>query len=638
MARKRLTAVLVAAAALGSTAPAAVAQPEPDLPKDAALVATTPSGARMFAFDHKRKLCTAFLAPRERRSFALGDCQRPVHSLRYLQLGETGYPHRSYHHGIVEPDVASIELVLPRGRTVRAETSAGAAYTGRYAGKVRFVIAEVRGNGVEDEPRYIRQFDASGALLALADTYGFEDDVIGRRRQLGRGRAGGLPWSLRAFRVRMLASLPGEIERFVAGTCVDVRRLGRVRDRSLFNPRSGRARACVNPERRGGEEYGLDQDCELGVITTGIVSPDTRAVVAVLGDGSTRRVPLRRLPARLGGGRAFGIALGPRVALRRLVVFGQGRRRVVQRDVGPGSVRCTADGFVAFFSGLEPAAPHGPTALTVYDDGVQLCATLGRPSDHPDECRYPPIGLEEAWILTRRHGDRKLVAGIVPAAVVEAVVELRGGRRIPVDLAAHGTYAGRYSSAVRLFTLDLSAGDSLEEVHLVDAHGRRSDVYGYEEPPPLGPRRLVVGGPPGLRLRAQLRGSGREIFDSYLCISLGGGDCSFGYGGSVLVRSDCNPRRLVVWGLLPPGVTGVTVETDRGDFRARVRRLPRALRQRVPARPRYLRRIQPVAAFVLALPAKAEPRTLVLSGRKTTRGRLSLPPASEQCGYDDFRF
>jgi hypothetical protein len=626
MARKRLTAALVTAVALGSLAPAAIAQPdEPRLPKDAALVASTPSGARMFAFDEKRKLCVAFLGPREPRSFAYPACGRPTHGLRDLELDQTGYRHRSYHHGVVEPEVASIELVLSRGRTVRAETSAG-AYTGRYAGKVRFVIAEVRNQGRAREPRYIRLFDAAGTLLALADTFGIDESVAGSPRELSRDTAGAARWSLRALRVRFLASLPGQIERFVEASCVDVRRLGRIEQRTIGSPQRSHARACVSPEGRRQSAYGFEQDCDLGAIATGIVPPGTRAVVAVLGDGSTRRVALRRLPAAQGGGRAFGIALGPRVALRRLVVVGKDGRRVVRRGAGPGSIRCSDEGFVGFFDGSEPAVPHGPAALTVYDDGVLLCATLGRPSAHPDECRYPPFALGDAWILTRSHGGRKLVAGIVPAEVVGAVVELHGGREIPMEPAPDGTYAGRYSSTLRLFTLEVDAEARIEEVQLFDARGRRADEYVYEAPPAVGPRRVVVGGPPGLRLRAQWRGSPRELLRSYLCISLGSGECTYGLTLGASVHADCNPRRLVLWGLLPRGRTAVTIETDRGDFRARVRRLPPALRQHVPARRRFLRQYLPAAAFVLALPPGAEPRALVVSGRRTSRKTLRLPP------------
>jgi hypothetical protein len=638
MGRKRLAAAAVPLAALALAAPADAQ--EPRLPKDAPVVATTPAGARMFAFDYKRKLCTAFLAPRERRVFAYPSCERPSHDLRQLDLGETSYPQRSFHHGIVEPEVASVELVFGRGRTARADTSDGAAYTGRYAGKVRFVIVEERGRLGGPDPAYVRLFDAAGVLLALADTYTIGERPVARPRELARGRAAGTPWAFRALRMRVLASVPGDEERFVRLSCVDVRRRGRISARGLSIPTRNHARACLSREGRSRSAYAFDQDCALGGIVTGIVPPRTRAVVAVLGDGRSRRVPLRRLPAIQPRGRAFALVLGPRVALRRLLVLGRdGGREVVTGGMGPGSIRCGLDGvIVAFSRGDEPEAARGPLGLTVYDDGVQLCATLARPTDHPDECRYPPVAPDDAWVLSRTSDGRRLVAAIVPAGVVRATVELRDGRRMRLDTTAIPGYGGRWAGALRVFTLELTRRASIEEIYLFDARGRRTRAYYFDDPPPFGPRRLVIGGSPGLRLRGQWHGSPREPFGSYLCMTLGPGECSFGSALVSSVRADCAPRRLVVWGLVPRAVRDLAVDTDQGEIPAHVEPLPRPLRPRLPRRPGYLRRYQAVAAFIVVIPPGARPRAIVVAAGRTARVPLRLPSAAEQCGYDDFVF
>jgi hypothetical protein len=150
---------------------------------------------------------------------------------------------------------------------------------------------------------------------------------------------------------------------------------------------------------------------------------------------------------------------------------------------------------------------------------------------------------------------------------------------------------------------------------------------------------VVVGGPPGLRLRAQrqrLATSGP--FSSYLCVSLGATECSFGAVFFTHVTADCRLGRLIFWGLLGRGSREVTAVTDLGAFHARVRRLPRALRTVTPATPRWARLFAPVAAFTLAIPRRARSSAVVISGRREARHALRLPPASAQCGYDDFLF
>jgi hypothetical protein len=636
MGRKRLIAVLVVVLVIAAVTPGAAAQ-VPSVPKDAPVVAgPTPSGARLVAFDDKRRLCLALLSRHERRAFAYPQCERPRHSLREVNLDSGATNRVAQHWGVVEPEVASVDLVLRRGRSVHVPTSEGAAYKGQYAGKVRFLVAEVRGGFRFMSARYLRLYDAAGTLLGLGDAYGAESRV-GRSRELARGTTSGAPWSFEALRMRQLASLPGQEERFVELSCVEVRRRGSLRapTRDFYDARS-RARTCVNPEvRRSVAELQLDQECSrLGLVATGIVTPEVQAVVAVLGDGSRRPLLLRRVP---GGGHAFALVVGRRVALRRLVgVTRGGGRRLLRDSAGPGVLRCGDSGALVFSYDLRPFLPSGPIALRVYDDGVELCATLGLPTRHPDECSYPPIAPEDAWILTRTEGERKLLAGIVPGDVKTAVVELHGGERITVATGPASGYAGRYAGSLRFFTLELAADATVWRIRVVDTHGRRATVRYGERPPPAGPRRLVVGGLRGLRLWVELYELSGTGFSPYLCVRLGRSECSFAAAFGPALRVDCSPRRVVLWGLLPRGASGIAVETDRGRFAGRVRALPRGLRPRRPARQRSLRRIEPVSAYVLTVPGRAKPKALLVTGRRNSRERLRLPSAAAQCGYEDF--
>jgi hypothetical protein len=366
-------------------------------------------------------------------------------------------------------------------------------------------------------------------------------------------------------------------------------------------------------------------------VATGIVSREVGAVAAVLGDGTRRRLRLRRLPS---GGRAFALVVGRDVALRRLVALKRdGGREVLLSGLGPGRLRCGDSGAVGFAFGWPPPAPTGPMGLTVYDDGVQLCATLGRPAPHPAECRYPPIAPEDAWVLTRTEGDRKLLAGIVPGDITTAIVVLSSGERRVVTTGPQPGYGGRYAGVLRSFTVELPSRAGVRSIRVFDARGRRTTVR-YGELPPAGPPRLVVGGPPALHLWVEPYELSGSPFLPYLCVRLGRSECSFAAAYEPALRVDCSPRRIVLWGLLPRGVSGIALDTDRGEFAGRVRKLPRALRR--PAKSRLLRRIQPVSGYVLTVPGAATPKALLVTGRRESRTRLRVPSAAEQCGYEDY--
>jgi hypothetical protein len=348
-------------------------------------------------------------------------------------------------------------------------------------------------------------------------------------------------------------------------------------------------------------------------------------------------VPLRDLPPAHGPGRAFALVLGKRIAIRRLVALkDDGRREVIDRRRGPGAARCGEGGSLLFvFGDYEVATPRGPVALTVYDDGPLLCATLGRVTRHPGECRHPPLDPYESWILTRPSGHTRLVAGVVPHEVARAVVKLEGGARIAVDTSAEAFYGGQYSGRVRFFTLELPRRQRMRAIRLLDSAGNGlSTIPSEDQFRPAGPARVVLRGPHGLRLSARRFGS-RDITHGYLCIRLGRGTCGSPFAGDVGVRAHCDPRGLVLWGTLPRAASAVTVETDHGDVAATVSRLPRALRDRPKSKPHFFRELAASSVFMAVLPPRMSPTGVRLGGRSSLHRRVQLPPASAQCGYDD---
>jgi hypothetical protein len=453
--------------------------------------------------------------------------------------------------------------------------------------------------------------------------------------ELAHGALRGKRWSLRAFRRQTLAPLPGNEERFVLETCVQLRS-----PRSVIGGGLETTRACIHPDdMRARESFALDQRCDrIGITGAGMVASDVRAVVAVLGDGAVRRLPLRALPRGYAERRAFALVLGRRTAVRRIVaLIRDGHHRVLQGSIGPARLRCGYSASVLYLFSDEPPTPRGPAALTVYDEGIWICATLGRPTRQPGECRRPPLDAEDAWMMSRRQGGRDFIAGVVPAAVKQAVVQLRSGGRIVVEAQPDQDYNGRYASVLRFFSVSLEPGQSVAAIRLVDSSGRRFTARGFfDEPRGTTPPRVVVPGPLSLRLRANWLGWPGEP-DAWLCLRLGSAECGFSSTFGIQGIADCAPRRLVLWGVLPRGRSSVTIETDRGDVRARVRPLPAALREQ-RAQPRFIRRFAGVSAFVAAVPGNAIPTGLVIGGRRPHRRRLVLPPASAQCGYEDFLF
>lgn len=637
----RTVAALIAWVALGALAPAALSappqpggwttypphQPEtrpappPETPRNAAVVAgPTPSGAQLVVFDRKRRLCGD--VRRARDDYPMGDCTRPTGRLRspFLQTEFDGRGRRAWHWGFVAPEVAAVEVVMRGGLRVTVPAEAGSAYTGRYAGRVRFFVAEGRGERGQ-EARYVKLLAADGSVLAVVEHF-FGDSVrVGRSVELARGGSAPGRWSLRAFRRRALAPLPGNEERFAEQDCVELR------------PERGRPLGEVCAHRdfpRQLSAFSEDQACRpVGSVALGLVGPDVRAVRATLGDGRIRGLRLRRLPARYGPRRVFALVLGPQVAVRRIVaVDREGRRETVRAGVPPGVARCGDSGSLIVSYAYHTPKPAGPLAFTVYDDGVLLCATLGRPAPSSD-CGYPPLHDDDARILVRRAGARTLIAGVLPLQAATAVVELVGGERRRLETTTEGPYAGRYRGMVRFFVLDLPGRRTLRSVRVLDDRGRRIHVQpGDLRARALTRPRLLVPGPGGIALRGRLLRIDPSGTD-YPCIWLAGGGqglgCGFPTTGFANLSATCSPRRLFVWGLLRGGSTAVTVETDRGPVRARVVRLPRSLWQRGTR-----------SAFLAVLPAAAAPRALVVSAQSERRRRLSLPPAARQCGYETF--
>jgi hypothetical protein len=120
-------------------------------------------------------------------------------------------PARTELAGIVHESVAAVDVHLAGGRTVRLPTVAGDAYTGRYAGHVRFFAAALPGGA---RPSQVVLLDGGGRRLLPFDLLASEPPT-GRPRTLLTGatpsgrrwRFGALP-SARGPCVTVAARLP----------------------------------------------------------------------------------------------------------------------------------------------------------------------------------------------------------------------------------------------------------------------------------------------------------------------------------------------------------------------------------------------------------------------------------------------
>lgn len=606
MGRLLVSAVL----ALLVAAPVAVAQPSRT---DGAVrvVGPTPSGALLFVY-HKRDLLCGGPRRRSARGWSeactaeVGQLRDPLISVDRDRAGPTLV------WGFVAPAVATVEIVFAGGSRAIAPTTDGPAYRGRYAGQVRFFMVEAG----RDQPLYARLLGSAGVLLAAIDATDGRGAEVRTPRVLSPGRTAGAAWTLRASTNRLLVPLPDDQERIVTRTCVSLTGAARVE-------------FCDDPDLPRRPKYAIERSCSpVGIQILGLVSPDVGRLVAVLGDGSRRRVPLRLLPHRLGPRRAFALVLDPGTALRRLIAVEADRRRVLAGGLGPGLVDCPATTSVYSVDAFAlPRDGPGPPALLVRDEETLLCFTIGLPDPRGRDCYRPPLDESQARFDWRSTDAVTFFAGVVPLSVGSVELVFARGERHVVPATLVGPYAGRYRGLIGFVTLALPGRRELRRIALMGTDGQRLLSH-----PVAGWPSFVRGPRPLLRARGPWRfGAGTVRFPGSArplpCIQLARGRlsrdfsrCSIG-SGQVSVNVSCRPRGTLMFGALKPGQRALRVVTDRGVQAARTASL---LPLGLPGR-----------AFLIELPGNATPRVLELRGERTRRLRLRFPAARRQCGYTD---
>lgn len=600
MHRAALTAAVLLLAT--ATAPAQAQAQAP--PADAAVVAgPTASGLRLVAWDRGAQLCTAITGRDDDGSGAR--CLR----------GGTGVLSTNGVHGVVTPAGATAVELRFRRASVTVPTTAGEAYRGRFAGRVRFAL----GQHADETPWLLRYLDEAGRAIG-ADEGSAPAPLRGAPLVLASGRVGSRRYQLRAQARPVLAPLPGQRDRLADEVCLVITGAAGASESNSCLRRPLPPSVPLLPS--------IDLSCGRTTVLLQTSANVARAQ-ALLGDGRRVTIPLRDLPARLGvAGRAGGLVIRGRVAIRRIVATNRAGGLVrVLRIASPPASPCSAGdsgGVLDAFFGLDDFLRQtGAPTPVVADDGVDLCIALGD-LDPGRHCAPPPVDPDDSLVATRRAGADVLLFGAVPAQVT--TIDLPGGRRVETAPGAAG-YAGRYRDDVRFFTASLPAG-AAAAVAFGSIVLRDSSGFAIGEADALAPWEYEADAVrlPGVKSRVSVapmrigRATALCLTGSDIPPFLVGPSCApiligDGSEADVVAVVSCAPRRATLF--------------LRANRRARARLTDgRSVSSRVvtvPAGPERGTRLR-----VIDVPAGAGVRDVITA---SSRARLDLLPATRQCGY-----
>ena len=531
--------------------------------------------------------------------------------------------------GAVNAAAAAIELEFRGAPVTRVPTLAGEAYTGRYAGRVRFFLGEVTlsGKDSDDDPVAVRMLDASGAVIGVERA---PSPTV--RQTVLRRRAGGALVRMIATSTTFLAPRPLAPERQDRSLCMDVAVASSVDEPEVvcqdtyYQLTLGGRRGCGR----------------VPTTLAGFVPAAATQLDVTLGSG--RKLTFATRPAPLGYAGGMVTAILPRAeAIRSAVALDASGRALVRGHllVPPPDTRCPKgyryeDWF--FFGediplrpglppGTETATTAGGHALVVRDDHDEFCLGVDELDLNGVDCVRPPVGIEGIFALEADPG-RGVVSGFYPAQVASIDVRFEDGGRTRVPT-TEGGYTGRYRGTLRFVLTPLPAGRVVRGATLFDASGRelgRTDARYERRYRPLktalrdGPVRVRVGSS-----STPLEPAAVPCFG----LELGGerSDCPESVApldeSSIDVRVPCDRRRTVVSGVARPDVRRVEIVLAGGRrVRAKTAPLPHA-RHRV---------------YLAVIGARDTVTAVHFIGGRTNNGTHKFPvpgrPAVSQCGYE----
>lgn len=616
---KQLVALLLLSAAVAMPAHAA-ADTKP-------VAVASDGGVELLVSDDDDLLCLG-IKPPSRTPFTV--CQEAKNFVGTAESGST-----TYLVAAVARSAASVE-VRRAGRPVgSALTVAGEAYTGREAGKMRFVLVRLAPQTPDDGLR-VHTSDGAGKLVEVLTSN--TDELVLDRRRLFRGRSGRVAWTMVAQRSSVLEPSVVDLARETISRCVEVK----LRAATSASLDFGQA-ICTDEGPRGSFAVTTDvvqvqvlERCDADFrLVYGMVANDVRRVTVVLGDGRRRSAPivsLRDIPRR-----AYAIAIAPGDAIRAVTLHpASGRPLSVPRALAPLPVACAARGEAFDFPQISleqvkdvpPLTPAGPVTtiagspvVRVADGSADtLCVASGdRPFTALGCSVVSPTFDDLPGALNRllTTGEFVLAVPAEVATVRLTSADRRAARSIPT-VAGDG-YAGRYAGFVRFVAASGAGIRELPRVELLDAAGK---ILHEADEKLFGTRRLVSArrvagrmGSPSL-WRTTLRDSD----GTRRCLALTAGPrpsaddvCqATASSATALLHASCVTRRLTV---------AVSVRSG-----------TRVLADVGTATPRRLRLRNGVG--LLTLPASRPLRALTFIRRgRARRVRLQAPPGARQCGW-----
>ncbi|MEY2440902.1 MAG: hypothetical protein QOJ46_328 [bacterium] len=546
--------------------------------------------------------------------------------------------------GAAVPAAATTIEVRRAGQLLSAgATVAGAAYTGKHAGTLRYALVRLPAGAREDGLR-VRAIAASGALVGVLSFSGARELVSDRRRLLS-GRSGAIRWSISSQQSSTLEPSLIDLGHETLSRCLEVSVRGG-RQRSSSETCVGAAPRDESLFGATGQEASVEDRCTPQFrLLHGVVAAAAQRVVVLLGDGTSRTARTRPL----GDGKHVAYALVvPRTAAVRSVTvqLGDAGTKLLPLAGAPLAVLCAISGagdpalgiagespfFMSLPGALPPVEPVGPVttiasspAMRVADGpGDSLCVAV---ADRPFTAlgcgvvsplfsqvlgTYDDINAPHAFavVLPSRVATLR-IAG--PAG--------KGTRDIPT-LPGTG-YAGPYAGYVRFAAGSIADFRELSRIEYLDASGtvlyaepNTGSLDELTKPRFTSPRRIAGRAKAPSLWQTTLR-AGEETLH---CLALTRGEkparnaaCQAGRTSrSVLLDAPCETHRLTV-----------AVAVDAGT---RVFATSGASR----VRPIGLRR----GAGILTLPARTGLRalTFVRKGRRN-RVRVDAPPGTRQCGW-----
>lgn len=546
--------------------------------------------------------------------------------------------------GAAVPAAATTIEVRRAGQLLSAgATVAGAAYTGKRAGALRFALVRLPAGALEDGLR-VRAIAASGATVAVLSS-SVDRELVSDRRRLLSGRSGAIRWSISSQQSSTLEPSLLDLAHETLSRCVEVS-VRSARERSSSETCVGAVPHDESLFGPGGLQASVEDRCTPDFrLLHGVVTAATQRVVVLLGDGTRRTA--RMQPIGDAKNVAYAIVL-PRTAAVRSVTLemGDGGSKVLRLAGAPLAVLCAMTGssdpatriggespfLTSAFGVLPPVEPVGPVttipsspAMRVADGpGDSLCVAVGDLPFTALGCGVVSALFSQVLGTYDDLNDPHAFAIVLPARVATLRIAGPGGKGTRDIPTLPGTgYAGPYAGYVRFAAASIADARELSRIAYLDASGTVLHAEHFTVSPDeiarptfTAPRRIAGRAGASSLWQTTLRAGGQTL----RCLALTSGAkpaqsdaCQAPRSPtSVLLAAPCTTHRLTVAVAVAAG-TRVFAST-------------RASR----VRPIRLRR----GAGLLTLPAGTGLKTLTFV-RKGHRSRLRVgaQPGMRQCGW-----